>query len=563
MAATRRDFTRPAPHEPITRLPGVPGIGDTAAGMPRLLINPGQHDERSVPLAFGSTTLGRGRENSLQIHNKSLSRQHARIDIGEGGEALLHDVGSKNGTFVDGERIDRPRRLHDGDQFFCGDVGFSYRVGEHTTGIPKTIVQEIPAEATRVLAGDLLTQLRDKAEPRQRRAIRRSAEGRLQVLLEVARLLSSPEAIDKQLSKILDLAFSILDIDRAAILMVDPETNEFGKPVVESRRKGRGESTEEAYSTHILHHVRDKSVAALFADTASDPRLAGADSIHWQSVRSSMCAPLKPQDRVIGVLYVDNLTLPEAFTGDDLELLSAFAAQAAIALENSRLYAALEREAVARSNLLRFFPPTTIAELMKSPSLEVEAIETDVTALFCDISGFTAMSARMHPRDVVALLNRYFPVMTQIVFDREGTLEKYIGDAVLAVWGAPFRRDDDAERALDSAVAMQRAMTELNKRLAAEFGPTFKPLRIHIGLNSGPVAAGNIGSQQLLQYATIGDATNMASRICSLAGPDEIAIGVPTVQRLGENPRYRLDGPSRHYVRGREEAIPIYKIRWR
>ncbi len=531
--------------------------------MPRLIVNPGQHDERGVPVATGTVTLGRGRENTIQIHNKSLSRMHAQLEVSESGDATLADVGSKNGTFVDGQRIEQTRVLADGDLFFCGDVGFQYRVSEWSIGFPQTIVQEIPAEATRVRVGDLLTQVRDNAELGQRRALRRSAEGRLQVLLEVARLLSSPESIDKQLTKILDLAFSILDIDRAAILMIDPETGEFGKPVAESRRSSASPVQVETYSTHILHHVRDRSVAALFADTASDPRLAGADSIHWQSVRSSMCAPLKPQDRVIGALYVDNLSLPQAFTSDDLEMLSAFAAQAAVALENSRLYAALEREAVTRSNLLRFFPATTIAELMKSPDLTVDAIETDVTALFCDISGFTAMSARMHPRDVVALLNRYFPVMTEIVFRRDGTLEKYIGDAVLAVWGAPFRRDDDAQRALDSAIAMQQAMGDINKMLAEEFGSSFKPLRIHIGLNSGPVAAGNIGSAQLLQYATIGDATNIASRICSIAGPDEIAIGVPTVQRLGEDPPYRLEGPSRHYVRGREEALPVYKVKWR
>ncbi len=559
--------------------------------MPRLIINPGRDDERSFPLEPGVISIGRGRESTIRVQNKSLSRQHARLELDAEGRALLSDVGSKNGTFMAGERVEQPRALEDGDQFVCGDVGFMFRSTDWSVPAPQTIVQEIPAEATRVIGADLLAHLRDSrsAEARQRRAFRRSAEGRLQVLLEVARLLSSPQSIDKQLTKILDLAFSILDIDRAAILMIDPQTGQFGKPVAESRRDGPpssragrsdtrmlraslladssgssdDEGPDESYSTHILNYVRERSVAALFSDTASDPRLANSDSVIWQSVRSSMCAPLKPQDKIIGVLYVDNLTLPEAFTGEDLELLSAFAAQAAVALDNSRLYAALQREAIARSNLLRFFPPTTIAELMKSPELTVEAIDTEVTALFCDISGFTAMSARMHPRDVVALLNRYFPVMTEIVFEREGTLEKYIGDALLAVWGAPFRRDDDALRAVESAVAMQRAMLGLNEELRHEFGPSFQPLRIHIGLNSGPVAAGNIGSEQFLQYATIGDATNIASRICAIAGPGEIALGVPTVQRLGEDPPFRLDGPSRHYVKGREEAIPVYKIRWK
>ncbi len=523
--------------------------------MARVIINPGDKDEYTVELQVGTTTIGRGRDVDIRVANKSLSRRHATLEYTLEGNASLRDNSSKNGTYLRGERLEAQAKLRDCDRFSCGDVAFSYSCTEYSVPPPETMVQEISAEATRVLVNELLsdTNRRGPAIGRARQIRPKTAQGRLQVLLEVARLLSSPESIAKQLAKILDLVFSIIDVDRAAIIMIDEHTGEFGAPVVESGR-GVSSSHGEGYSSHILNYVRERSVAALFSDAASDPRLEDAHSVHFNSVRSSMCAPLKPKDEVIGVLYVDNLTIPAIFNGEDLELLSAFAAQAAIALENARLHDQLKREAVSRSNLLRFFPPTTIAQLMERPDLTVEAIETEVTALFCDISGFTAMSATMQPTEVVALLNHYFPRMTEVVFRHEGTLEKYIGDAMLAVWGAPFRHDDDAQRAVLAAVEMQRAIQEM----ASTSG--FPDLSIHIGLNSGPVAAGNIGSEHYLQYATIGDATNLASRICNVAKAGEIAIGDPTLRLLGDDHPWTIEGPFEYQVKGRERPLPVYKV---
>jgi adenylate cyclase len=526
--------------------------------MARVIANPGHRDERVHELEVGDTLIGRGRDADLRVINKSLSRSHAKLVLEPSGRATIVDVGSKNGTFVEGRRVDKPLELEDGQHFSCGDVMFVYSTTEYSIPAPESMVREISAEATRVLVNDLLSHARNRrSSGLGRPKLPKSAEGRLQVLLEVARLLSSPDDIEGQLRKILDLVFSILDVDRVALIMIDESSGEFGPPIVESRREATLGDMPGTYSKQILNYVRERSVAALFSDAAADPRLEGSHSVHLTSVRSSMCAPLKPHDEIIGVLYVDNLTIPAAFTGDDLELLSAFAAQAAIAIENARLYQRLQTEAVARANLLRFFPPTTVAQLIKDPKRTAEAIDTEVTALFCDISGFTQMSAQMEPRDVVEVLNRYFPVITEIVFDHEGTLEKYIGDALLAVWGAPFRRVDDAKRAVQAAVEMQEAISKLSLELT-----NFPPLRIHIGINTGRVAAGNIGSKHYLQYATIGDATNLASRLCGVAGPGEIALGVTTLERLGGPPAWPVDGPEFHKVKGRTDPVAVYKLRW-
>jgi adenylate cyclase len=187
-----------------------------------------------------------------------------------------------------------------------------------------------------------------------------------------------------------------------------------------------------------------------------------------------------------------------------------------------------------------------------------DTIEAEVTALFCDISGFTALSEDLPPREIFGLLNDYFPMMADVIFRWDGTLEKYIGDALLAVWGAPFSHDDDPDRAVAAAADMQRALLDLNQRWAKEHR---RKLAIHIGINSGRVAAGNIGSERYLQYATIGDATNVAARLCTLAGPGEIVISERTRSALRGvyTPTQELP-PAR--IRGREQPVRIHRLDW-
>jgi adenylate cyclase len=312
------------------------------------------------------------------------------------------------------------------------------------------------------------------------------------------------------------------------------------------------------YSNNIVEYVREHSVAALFSDARMDPRLGQAKSIIHHSICASMCAPLKPRDAVIGVLYVDNLSVPNRFSEEDLEFITAFANQAAIAIENSRLNQRLADEAVIRNNFLRFFPPAAIKRMTEDKSFRLETIDTEVTALFCDISAFTAMSSRMAPREIVDLLNDYFPVMSEIVFRHEGTLEKYIGDALMAVWGAPFAHPDDPDRAVRAAVEMHRALRVLNVELTRKRNLA---IQIHIGLNTGRVAAGNIGSDKYIQYATIGDATNVASRICSAASDGELLISELTRTKLTPG-KFEIETLEPIRVKGKEAPLQVHRVRW-
>jgi adenylate cyclase len=374
------------------------------------------------------------------------------------------------------------------------------------------------------------------------------------VLLEVSQLLSTPVELDALLERIVDLAFQILDVDRGALLTADGPTAELAPRVV----RGAGSKGGPFHSTSVVGWVRSTGAAGLFSDVRNDPRVVGAVSVIAQSICSSMCAPLRGRDGLLGVLYVDNVTTPGRFGSEDLEFLGAFASQAALAIDAARLRQRLEHEAVVRSNFLRFFPPAAMRRIEEAGGEILGAIETEVTALFADISGFTELSSNLQPRQVVDLLNAYFPVMSDIVFRNEGTLEKYIGDALMAVWGAPFPHEDDADRAVLAAVEMQRAMRGLSLAWHERLG---RPVAIHIGLNTGPVAAGNIGSETYIQYATVGDATNVAARLCGAAAAGEILISEQTRARL-RNVSCPLVPLPPVSVKGKSKPISVCRLDW-
>ncbi len=522
----------------------------------RLIINPRTDDALAFELRPGANTVGRTRENDICVSHKSLSRAHARIDVTPEG-VVLTDLGSKNGTLLDGVRVER-RALGTSHTIHFGDVAAAFTADPPRAepAVAPTFMRTMAGELTGMSLGELLVPISSRpdlsASDAHEAAEAERDRDRLRVLLKVSQLLSAPVPLDDLLKSVLGLAFDILDIDRAAILMVDPDTGQLEPRTVKTKH-GSGDKNA-AFSRSIVRYVLDRNVAALFADAAADPRLADAGSIVIQSIRTSMCAPLTAHDTVLGALYVDNQTRADRSGEEDLALLSAFACQAAVAIENAMLSAKLAAEAVNRSNLLRFFPPAALPAIMKQDALG--AIEVEATALFCDISGYTEMSSRMKPTEIISLLNAYFPVMSEIVFRYEGTLEKYIGDALLAVWGAPLAHEDDVVRAVRAAIDMQRAVRELNASWGAD-----RQIAIHIGVNSGMVAAGNIGSKEFIQYATIGDATNVASRICGVATDGEIVLGGPLISRV-RDAGIRLTPLEPVKVKGKAEPLTVYRVEW-
>jgi class 3 adenylate cyclase len=185
-------------------------------------------------------------------------------------------------------------------------------------------------------------------------------------------------------------------------------------------------------------------------------------------------------------------------------------------------------------------------------------VNQKVSVMFADIRGFTPLSERMAPEKIVEILNEYFTRVTDVIFDNGGTLDKYIGDAVMAVFGAPISKGNDALNAVKAAAELQRLLLEMNRDAKARDWPE---LQVGIGINTGVVTAGNIGSPRRIDYTVIGDNVNMASRLVSKAHGAQIIVSESTAKEIGE--AFALTKLEPLTVKGKSDPIPAYAVEWR
>ncbi len=297
----------------------------------------------------------------------------------------------------------------------------------------------------------------------------------------------------------------------------------------------------------------------LSQDAASDEQFAGVDSIVSQGVRSTICAPLVGESRVHGAIYADRLDPFAAFKPDDLELISAVAAQTAIAVENARAHERLAREEVARANYSRFLPEYVVKQMLENPdSFKLGGVNQTITVLFADIRGFTRISEHAQPEKIVGLLNKYFSAMTDIIFAHGGTLDKYLGDGLMALFGAPsVPRRRIASNALNAAVAMQRRILGINLELRQE---GLNEIGVGIGLHTGEATVGYIGSERRSEYTAIGDTVNTAARLESNARGGEILVSDATAKAARS--RYKLKPRDPITVKNREQPVVLWEVDW-
>ena len=378
---------------------------------------------------------------------------------------------------------------------------------------------------------------------------------KLSLLLDISKELAKQQDVDRLLEKIVDITFQVMNVDRVSILMVEAGSGEL------IPRTSRNRLGDESGSRHVPRSIAqrcvDERLAILTDNAAADERFTG-QSILMQSVRSAMSAPLMGSEgSVLGLIYVDNMTATNSFGDEDLEFLMAFSGIAAVAVENSQLSDRLAREAVVLSNFQRYFAPNLVEQIASQKGMvQLGGTKRSVVVFFSDIRGFTPMSEKMSPDDIASLLTEYFTEMVGIVFEHGGTLDKFMGDALMALWGAPVASDDAADRAMQAAIDMMAVLRELNEKWSSEGKPH---VEIGIGINFGEVFAGNIGSEQRMEYTVIGDPVNIASRLCSKAGGGQVIISEPFYNVLKAPPEVEALEPLE--LKGKSETVPVYQVK--
>lgn len=565
--------------------------------------------EWEVELTPGKVyAIGRAKDNDIVLNDRRASRKHAQIVSDAGGFRII-DGYYENGTltrsvnhvFVNGTPM-LEKQLAAGDRIMIGESSLEFTsnagasvmaaLGTPRSGIA-SVIQNAPTvieppplaepaagvdyddkplghtqvqlSANEIIGRQTHTSMETAvATPEEIKDLRRKAKI-LELLYEMSKSLGTVFDLKEIFERATDLIFRGTPADRVVALIADETLD--GKileyslfPVGVKTRDERLDIQKEnlTISRTITQKVMREKVALLSQDAKTDAQFLGAESIVSQGVRSTICAPLITESNVHGVVYADRLDPFAAFTADHLELISAVAAQTAVTVETIKAHRRLAREEVARANYSRFMPEYVVKQLLDSPdSFRLGGVNQTITVLFADIRGFTALSEREKPEKVVGLLNRYFSVMTEIIFAHGGTLDKYIGDGLMAIFGAPTASPEDALNAVKAAVTMQKRLATLNEELRNE---GYGQISVGIGLHTGEATIGYIGSDRRSEYTAIGDTVNLASRLESNAGGGQILMSEATAAASGNLIPVNARDPLT--VKNRVQPVNVFEVKW-
>ncbi len=478
-------------------------------------------------------TIGRQLDNEIVLNHAIVSRKHARIEL-RGRQAWLLDLGSRNGVTVNRLRV-KEEQLGDGDVVGVGPFELEYEDrAAQSVVLDDNQYFPLASEASAVSDQELRLQPAD-----------------IQAFYTIGMRLGQVLDFRELLDRVMDEVIRVVPAQRGFLLLRKGE--ELVPRVVVPAAMG-----DVAISGTIVRKALDGREAVLTRDARLD--FAGSDSIISANIRSAICAPLLVQGSAIGLILLDSPGRDQ-FSERDRDLIVAIANFAAVAIERARLTEELRAQGQLRQNLERFLSPNVaqaLARYVAQHGKLWEAQEQIVSVLFADVKGFTSLSERMTPREVQDLLNEYLHEMTDVIFRYNGTVDKYIGDGIMAVFGAPRLPDEPVDsghagRAVAAALEMQAAQQRLVSKWEAS-----KAFSIRIGVNTGAAYTGFFGTRHRLEYTAIGDTVNTASRLEGQAEPGGVLIGEDTAQLV--DALFRLQEMGELQLKGRQQRVRAFKV---
>ena len=552
--------------------------------------------------------IGRGSDTDICLADKRASRHHARI-YKNSTHFVLEDLQSSNGTLLRNIKI-FPGIIYDlanEDQVRIGstvlafvdsdlspqvsdpppaasgsnDQGFFAVVSPlasqssadnetmTTSGLGSSASRNYGAAAWRIryddhvqhsvaVSLDASSNMAEVREEGSQSEDLHEALKRLQTMCQVSMALGDIRDLSKLMPKILECLLNIFQAaDRSFILLRDSQSQQLIPAGVKLRRGKHDPDEELALSQSIIQDVTTNKRSILSVDAMDDDRFSQKASIIDLSIRSMMCTPLLVGDELLGVIQVETNNNQQQFMPEDLQVLTGLSSQVAIAVKNARLNDAIEAETARRTSLERYFSPKFVDMLMSGDVTTALGGDTyQGTILFADIIGFTTMSEAMAPADVLAKLNRYLTIMQKLIHENEGNVDKVNGDGIMAFWGVPHSDDCDEANAILTALKMQQQLWSFNLSLQADHQP---PIHMGIGLNTGDFIAGNIGSEDKIEFTLIGDHVNLAARIEHLAGRNQVFVSEATWEPIKDLVSAVQLPP--YTVKGKTTPIVIYSIR--
>jgi class 3 adenylate cyclase/pSer/pThr/pTyr-binding forkhead associated (FHA) protein len=517
--------------------------------------------ERTITVNKDEFIIGRQPHCDLCLPFAEISRQHSCIRYTESDNWVLEDFASTNGTLLNQFRVKAPQILDHHDVIQVGNV---------LLGVILVFAEPVRSNLegknqSRIIlrkADELQEQWIDGNDLMDTFANNQVAIARLKHLVEIAKGLNSVQSLDGIFEQVKEVAFQeIQSIDRLGLLV---DINNSGKLKL-LKASAKYQSYRETLvrdiswiSPKICRKVFIEKVAIKSIDHPNDVTFQSVGGLLMEGVRGALAVPLWDRNRVIGVLYAD-ARLPvqdsEPLEDEELSFFSTLANLVGSSVQRWLLSYQLQQEEQIRHKLERYHSPAVVQQLITARALDngrLTPIESNITILFADLVGFTALSERLSPREIADLLNRLFEEMLDSVFKTGGTLDKFIGDCIMAFFGAPEPQPDHPDRALAAALGMLNRLDELNQR-----GIWPEPLQLRIGINTGKAVVGDVGSAQRVDYTVLGATVNLASRMESICPPGEIVISEATYKRLKYRQGFSRMGLGK--FKGISKPVKIYQ----
>jgi len=521
--------------------------------MPQLIVR-NSEEEREFELE-GHMRIGRVLENEICLKEPKVSRYHAEITHTEDGY-IFRDLDSRNGSYIKDVRV-KESVLVNGDKI---------RIGNTTLIFVEDLADTSPAGLVRIASTKISDQaIQDRLQIGEEGGFKPASEiadgmdwredyEKLRLGSELLRHVGLQRDLDGILNSIAEKMIEIFPADRCSILLLDSETD---KLVPMTVKVVPGTQKHMSISDSILKEVRKTHSVLLVADASADERFSHSDSILVQGLHSILAAPIIHDNQFFGVIYLDSQKSAMVFSRKDLQLMTSLTFHVATIIANTQLLRSVEQEAKDKVQLERLLPPSVMQKVLSGEfKLESKGGELkEVTILFADIRGFTNMAHYDSPANVVDMLNEYFELIVNIVFQYGGTVDKFIGDEVMVLFDALTEVEYPSDRAVRCAFHMHGVLDMFNRE-RKERGE--KPIEIGIGINTGDVVVGAIGSSQAMQYTCIGDAVNIAARLTSMAEPKQTIISEETYRRMKLKPKHQK--LPKVALKGIDRSIQLYSV---
>lgn len=518
------------------------------------------NNQTMVTVAQDIYIVGRLPECDLYLPFAGVSRCHARFTKKNNGLWTVEDLGSKNGTVLNEKLVTSPTVICHGDVIWVGDISLvvllsippqpvETKYANFSSG--KAILRNVKQLQQQWIGAEVSGDINNKD----------ITIARLKDLVDIAKNLSGATSIEEIFSQVQLCVFRYLNsIDRLALLIDVQNSSNLLLINAASRNVNNKQqlmADDSWISKSICQEVFAEKVAIQSADTHQDERFDQEHSVFFKGIRSAMAVPLWDENKVVGVLYADaNFTSDHWVKqgSEDLSFFSTLGNIVASSVQRWLLVEKLKSEEVIRQRLERYHSPAVVQQLIALgalPNGRIPPKESEISILFADVVGFTAISERFSASEIAELLNKLFEEMLQEVFACGGTLDKYIGDCIMAFFGAPEPQINHADRAVAAAMRMLARLENLNFNQFWE-----EPLQLRIAINSGKAVVGDIGSSQRVEYTALGATINLAARMERVCNPGECVVSEETYKMLSKPARFQLMGQYR--FKGINRLVKVY-----